>query len=98
MDHNGPQVNSTTTTSNRLINEAGSLRSSDSLEEENEIEEQSGRRIQRQISQSQRGKAKTVLVENNLSTASFTFRFFLQLSSQTARMSCDYPLVYLKLH
>ena len=77
MDHNGPQVNSTTTTSNRLINEAGSLCSSDSLEEENEIEEQSGRRIQRQISQSQRGKAKTVLVDNNLSTASFTFRFFL---------------------
>ena len=98
MDHNGPQVNSTTTTSNRLINEAGSLCSSDSLEEENEIEEQSDRSIQRQISQSQRGKAKTVLVENNLSTASFTFRFFLQLSSQTARMSCDYPLVYQKLH
>ena len=98
MDHNGPQVNSTTTTSNRLINEAGSLCSSDSLEEENEIEEQSGRRIQRQISQSQRGRAKTVFVEKNLSTASFTFRFFLQLSSQTARMSCDYPLVYRKLH
>ena len=72
MDHNGPQVNPTTTTSNRLINEAGSLCSSDSVEEGNEIEEQSGRRIQRQISQSQRGKAKTVLVENNLSTASFT--------------------------
>ena len=37
--------------------------------------------------QSQRGKAKTVLVENNLSTASVPFRFFIQLSSQTAQ-SC----------
>ena len=98
MDHNGPQVNSTTTTSNRLINEAGSLCSSDSLEEENEIEEQSGRRIQRQISQAQRGKATTVLVENTLRTASFPVRFFIQLSSQTAHMPCDFPLVYGKLH
>ena len=48
--------------------------------------------------QSQRGKAKTVLVENNLSTASVPFRFFIQLSSQTAHMSCDFPLVYRKLH
>ena len=39
--------------------------SSDSVEEEKEIEEQSGRPIQRQIPLSQRGKAKTVLVENN---------------------------------
>ena len=37
--------------------------SSDSVEEENEIEEQSGRSFQRRIPQSQRGKAKTVLVE-----------------------------------
>ena len=33
----------------KLINEAGSLCSSDSVEEENEIEEQSGRPDQRQI-------------------------------------------------
>ena len=84
---------------NKLINEAGSLCSSDSVEEENEFEEQSGRPIQRQIPQSQRGKAKTVLVENNLSTESFPFRFFIQLSSQTVLMSCDFPLpVYWKLH
>ena len=81
----------------KLINEAGSLCSSDSVEEENEIEEQSGRPIQRQIPQSERGKAKTVLVEHNLSTASFPFWFFIQLSSQTAHMSCDFPLVFLKL-
>ena len=82
----------------KLINEAGSLCGSDSVEEENEIEEQSGRPILRQIPQSQRGKAKTVLVENNLSTASFPFIFFVQLSSQTAHMSCDFPLVHRKLH
>ena len=52
-------------------NEAGSLSSSDSVKEENKIEKQSGRPIQRQIPQSHRGKAKTVLVENNLSTVSF---------------------------
>ena len=77
----------------KLINEAGSLCSSDSVEEENEIEEQSGRPIQRQILKSQRGKAKRVL---NLSTASFPFKFFIQLSSQTAYMSSDFPLVYRK--
>ena len=82
----------------KLINEAGSLCSSDSVEEENEIEEQSGQPIQRQIPKSQRGKAKTVLVENNISTASFPFRFFIQVSSQTAQVSCDFPLVYRKLH
>ena len=60
---------------NKLINETGSLCSSDSVEEKNEIEEQSGPPIQRQIPQSQRGKAKTELVENNLSTASFPFSF-----------------------
>ena len=49
----------------KLINESGYLCSSDSVEEENEIEEQSSRPIQRQIPQSERGKAKTVLVENN---------------------------------
>ena len=37
----------------------------------NGIEEQSGRPIQHQIPQSQRGKAKTVLVDNNQGTASF---------------------------
>ena len=42
--------------------------------------------------QSQRGKAKTVLVENNLSTASFTLKFFIQLSSQTGHISGDFPL------
>ena len=79
---------------NKLINNAGSLCSSDSVEEENEIEKQSGRPVQGQIAQSQRGKAKTVLVENNWSTASLPFRFFIQLSSQTAYMSCDVPLLY----
>ena len=80
---------------NKVIDKAGSLCSSDSVEEENEIEEQSGQPIQRQIPQSHRG---AVLVENNLSIASFPFRFFIQLSSQTAHMSCDFPLVYRKLH
>ena len=56
------------------------------MEEENEIEEQSGQPIQHQIPQSQQGKAKTVLLENNLSTVSFPFRFFIQLSSQ--RRTC----------
>ena len=57
--HNGPQVNPTTSVNplnnnnNKLINGAGSLYSSDSVEEENEIEDQSGRPIQRQIPQSQ---------------------------------------------
>ena len=81
MDHNGPQVNPTTSgfplnnnNNNKLINEAASLCSSDSVEEENEIEEQSVRPIQGQIPQSQQGNAKTVLVENNLSTASFPFQ------------------------
>ena len=104
-DHNGPQVNPTISglplnnnNNNKLIDEARSLCSSDSVEEENEIEEQAGQPIQRQIPQSQREKAKTVLVENNLSIASFPFRFFIQLSSQTAHMSCDFPLVYRKLH
>ena len=69
---------------NKLIDKAGSLCSSDSVEKENEIEEQAGQPIQRQIPQSQREKAKTVLVENNLSVASFPFRFFIQPSSQTA--------------
>ena len=72
--------------------------SSNSVEEENEIEEQSGQPIQRQIPKSQRGKAKTVLVENNLNTASFPFRFFFQPLSQRAQMSCDFSLVYRKLH
>ena len=44
-----------------------------------------------------KGKRKTVLVENNLSTAPFPFRFFVQLVTQTAHMSCDLPLVYRKL-
>ena len=79
-------------------NEAGSLCSSDSVKEENKIEKQSGRPIQRQIPQSQRGNAKTVLVEHNLSKVSFPIRFFIQLSSQTAHMSRDFPLVYRKLH
>ena len=104
-DHNGPQVNPTVSglplnnnNNNKLIDEARSLCSSDSVGEENEIEKQAGQPIQRQIPQSQREKAKTVLVENNLSIASFPFRFFIQLSSQTAHMSCDFPLVYRKLH
>ena len=104
-DHNGPQVNPTMSAfplnnnnTNKLINEAGSLCSSDSVEEENEIEEQSGRPIQCLIPQSQRGTVKTVLVENNLSTASFRFRFFIQLSSQPVHMSCDFPFLYRKLH
>ena len=103
-DHNGPQVNPAMSAfplnnnNNKLINEAGSLCSSDSLDEENEIEEQSGRPIQCQIPQSQWGTVKTVLVENNLSTASFRFRFFIQLSSQPVHMSCDFPFVYRKLH
>ena len=102
--HNGLQVNPTSSSfpsnnnNNKWINEAGSLCSSDSVKEENEIEEQSGRPIQRQIPRSQRGKAKTVLVENNLSTASFPFRFFIQLSSQTVHISCDFHLVYRNLH
>ena len=78
----------------KLINEAGSLCSSDSVEEENEIEEQSGRPIQRQIPQSQRGKAKTVLFQNNLNKASFSFTFCIQLSSQTAH-NCH--VIYRKL-
>ena len=82
----------------QIFNEAGSLCSSDSVEEENEIEEQSGWPIQHQIPQSQRGKAKTVLVKNNLSTASFPVRFFIQLSSQMVHMSCDFLLVYQKLN
>ena len=83
---------------NKLINETGSLCSPDSVEEKNEIEEQSGPPIQRQIPQSQRGKAKILLFDNNLSTASFPLRFFIHLSLQTAHMSCDFPLVYRKLH
>ena len=55
--------------------------------EENEIEEQSGWPIQRQLPRSQGGKAKTVIVENNLSTESFPVKFLFQLSSQTAHMS-----------
>ena len=83
---------------NNFIDEVGSLCSSDSVQEENEIEEQSGRPIQRQIlTGTARGK-KTVLVESNLCTASFPFGFFIQLRSQTAHMSCDFPLVYGKLH
>ena len=91
--HKGPQVNPTTSSfplnnnNNKLINEAGSLCSSDSVEEENKIDEQSGRPIQCQIPQSQRGKVKTVLVENNLST----------LSASGANIMW-FPLVYQKLH
>ena len=48
-----------------------------SVKKENEIEEPSGRPIQRQIPESRQGKAKTVLdVENNLRTASFPFQIF----------------------
>ena len=67
--HNGPQVNPTTSgfplnNNNKLINEPGSL---DSVQEESEIEEQSGCPIQRQNPDSQQGKVKkTVHVENNL--------------------------------
>ena len=40
--------------------------------------------------QSQRGKAKTVLVENNLSKASFSFRFFHSTKfANGAQLSCD---------
>ena len=57
-DLNEPQVNPTTrrgfplnnnnnNNNNQLINEAGSLCGSDSVEEENEIEEQLGRPLQR---------------------------------------------------
>ena len=46
-----------------LINEAGSSCSSDSVEEENEIDEQLGRTIQRQIPQSQRGKRRQYLLK-----------------------------------
>ena len=91
-------LNNNNNNNNKLINEAGSLCSSDSVEEENEIEEQSGRPIQRQIPQPQRGKAETIPFENNLSTASFPLKFFIHLSLQTAHMSCDFPLVYWKLH
>ena len=99
-DHNGPQVNPTISglplnnnnnNNNKLIDEARSLCSSDSVEEENEIEEQAGQPIQRQIPQSQRKKAKTVLVENNLSIASFPFRFFIRLNSQTAQCHVIFP-------
>ena len=49
----------------------GSLCSSASVEKENDIDEQSRRHIQCQMpQQSQQGNAKTVLVENNFSTAS----------------------------
>ena len=49
----------------------GSLCSSASVEKENDIDEQSRRHTQRQMpQQSQQGNAKTVLVENNFSTAS----------------------------
>ena len=47
--HKGPQVNPTMSSfplnnsNNKLINEAGSLCSSDSVEEENKIDKQSGR-------------------------------------------------------
>ena len=44
------------------------------------------------------GKRKQNLAENNLSTASFPFRFFIPLSSQMVHISCDFPLVYWKLH
>ena len=67
--NDGPRVNPTTSgfpfeqqkQQPELINEAGSPCSSDSVEEENEIDEQSGRTIQRQIPQSQRGKRKQYL-------------------------------------
>ena len=92
--HNGPQVNPTTSNfpsnknnNNKLINEAGSLCCSDSVEEENEIEEQSGRPIQREIPQSQRGKAKTVLFENKLTTASFPDRFFIHAVTVARQIS-----------
>ena len=63
-DHNGPQVSCTSdfrlnNKNNTLIDEAGSLCSTNSVDKENDIEEQSGRPIQHQIPQSQRGKAKT---------------------------------------
>ena len=84
MDRNRPQVNPTTNgfplnnnkNCNKLINETGSLCSSDSVQEENEIKEQSGQPIWHQIPQSQGGKAKIVLVEKNLNTVFFPFRFF----------------------
>ena len=79
-----------------LINEAGSPCISDSVEEENEIDEQSGRTIQREIPQSQRGKRKQYLSKIILGTASVPFRFFIQLSSQKAHTS--FPSVYWKLH
>ena len=91
MDPNNERLSVEQQQHNKLIDKAGSLCSSDSVEEENEIEEQLGQPIQRQIPQSQRRKAKTVLVENKSSIASFPFRFFIQLSSQTAHLSCDFP-------
>ena len=60
----------------KLINEAGYLCSSDSVEEENEIEEQSGRPIQRQIPQSERGKAKTVLMLRIIKHSVLPFQIF----------------------
>ena len=47
--------------------------------------------------QSERGKAKTVLVENNLSKASFPFRFHVHSTkfANGAKLSCDLPEVTL---
>ena len=74
-----------------VINEAGSLCCSDSVEEENEVEGQSDRPIQREIPQSQRGKAKTVLFENKLTTASFPDRFFIHAVT-VARQISDWKI------
>ena len=49
------------------------------MDEENEIEEQSRRPIQRQIPQLHRGKAKTVLVEND--------RFFIHTVTVARQIS-----------
>ena len=51
------------------------------MEKENETDEQSGRHIQRP-QQSQQGNAKTVLVENNFTTAS------LSHSDQSLQLQC----------
>ena len=71
----------------------GSLCSSASVEKENDIDEQSRRHTQRQTpQQSQQGNAKTVLVENNFSTASVSHgdqsfpQYFLQLQCAGAQL------------
>ena len=102
-DHNGPQVSRTSdfrlnNKNNTLIDEAGLCAAPIQWTKKMTLKSNHVDLSSIKFHNHSEGKRKQNLAKNNLSTASFSFRFFIQLRSQMAHISCDFPLVYWKLH